>query len=354
MATYNGERFLPEQLASLARQNHPISELIVTDDGSSDTTLQVVASFAKNAPFPVRIERNDARLGFRGNFMKAASLCTSDLIAFCDQDDVWHPNKIDVAAKYFADPNVVLVHHNANIVTSDGTKIGLLCQTGQFPAITEPLRSDPWIVSNGFTQVFRRRLIDFSDLWPMSIDPNSPNNRMAHDQWYFLIASTFGIVEHIGTPLVDYRQHGQNTFGWRKRYNYIARVPLWFEDRSGVYARCSLAAKRRVKIMQSAATRLEPTWRNRAESAAELYQLLSDLYDLRTQLYNEQNIVNRLKKFKQLADSNAYNSLGRYTFSGKGLVKDFILAVVLGPVLKARGFEPAAGDPTCRIVRTDK
>ena len=94
MATYNGKSYIGEQLASLANQSVAPAELIVTDDCSNDGTLDVIGHFAITAPFPVRIFKNERRIGHRENFMHAASLCTSDLIAFCDQDYIWDPKKL--------------------------------------------------------------------------------------------------------------------------------------------------------------------------------------------------------------------------------------------------------------------
>ena len=91
MATYNGERFLEEQLRTLSEQVRLPDEVVVCDDGSTDCTQEILAQFAKSAPFPVRLVINDRRLGWRENFLKAASICTSDYIAFCDQDDIWFP-----------------------------------------------------------------------------------------------------------------------------------------------------------------------------------------------------------------------------------------------------------------------
>ncbi|MGI4744834.1 MAG: glycosyltransferase, partial [Janthinobacterium lividum] len=82
MATYNGARYLRQQLDSLARQTYLPAELVVTDDMSTDGTEAVVMEFAATAPFPVRFFRNEQRLGYRHNFTRAVSYCTSDLIAF--------------------------------------------------------------------------------------------------------------------------------------------------------------------------------------------------------------------------------------------------------------------------------
>jgi len=94
MCTYNGSRFLPEQLASIAAQSRLPDELVICDDGSSDGTAEIIEEFARTAPFPVRLILNIQNLGSTKNFEKAIGLCTGDLIALSDQDDIWLPHKL--------------------------------------------------------------------------------------------------------------------------------------------------------------------------------------------------------------------------------------------------------------------
>src|SRR3954470_17842517 len=91
MCTYNGARFLGEQLASVAAQTRPPDELVVCDDRSTDETASLVRDFAAAAPFRVRLHVNERNLGSTRNFERAVSLCEGDLIALSDQDDEWLP-----------------------------------------------------------------------------------------------------------------------------------------------------------------------------------------------------------------------------------------------------------------------
>ena len=95
LCTYNGARFLEEQLASLLAQNRRPDELVVCDDRSTDSTVQMLESFSRSAPFPVRIQVNPVNLGSTVNFDRAMRLCAGSLIAFCDQDDIWLPHKLE-------------------------------------------------------------------------------------------------------------------------------------------------------------------------------------------------------------------------------------------------------------------
>ena len=113
LCTYNGASFLSQQLDSLASQTHLPDEIIICDDASSDNSLQIANSFASTVSIPVRIHHNKLNLGYVKNFENAISRCTQDLVFLCDQDDLWHPEKIaQVVAAFNAEPDVGLVLHD--------------------------------------------------------------------------------------------------------------------------------------------------------------------------------------------------------------------------------------------------
>ena len=94
LCTYNGERFLRQQLESIQQQSRLPDELVVCDDRSRDQTVAIVREFATSVSFPVVIVQNPETLGSSRNFEKAIRLCTGDLIALSDQDDIWYPNRL--------------------------------------------------------------------------------------------------------------------------------------------------------------------------------------------------------------------------------------------------------------------
>ena len=104
MTTCNGQKHIRRQLESLAAQSQIPADLVITDDKSADDTVPIIDAFAKTAPFPVNVYRNEASLGYRANSMRAASLCRLELIGLYDQDDYWYPHKIAVSVKPFSDP----------------------------------------------------------------------------------------------------------------------------------------------------------------------------------------------------------------------------------------------------------
>src|SRR3712207_5958138 len=125
MCTYNGARFLGAQLASVAAQTRTPDELVVCDDRSTDETARVVRDFAKSAPFPVRLHVNEENLGSTRNFERAVSMCEGDLIALCDQDDVWLPQKLARLEEEFArDASALAVFSDAGVVDEEARPAG--------------------------------------------------------------------------------------------------------------------------------------------------------------------------------------------------------------------------------------
>src|SRR5689334_1932382 len=108
VATYNGAAHIAEQLESITSQSVPPAEVLVGDDGSTDGTVEVVQRFAEGSPVPVRLTVHESRLGYAENFLRTAEQAEGDLIAFSDQDDVWMPDKLKVAADAFADEQLML------------------------------------------------------------------------------------------------------------------------------------------------------------------------------------------------------------------------------------------------------
>ncbi|MBE7159003.1 MAG: glycosyltransferase family 2 protein [Rhodospirillales bacterium] len=207
MATYNGETYIADQLASIARQTVTPCELVVCDDGSKDRTVEVVQAFAAGAAFPVKIFRNATNLGYEQNFLKAASLTTGELVAFCDQDDMWQENKLASCSSAFAgDPDILLCVHSGDLW--DGTKrTGLRVPDYRRRAVYGPLKTYPLQGSFGFAMVVRRELLQLGERLPLM------PHFQGHDLRMWTLASVFGKTVLLPDALVLYRQHGKNVFG---------------------------------------------------------------------------------------------------------------------------------------------
>ncbi len=331
LATYNGETYLAEQLHSLAAQTRLPAQLVVSDDCSTDRTVEIANDFASRAPFPVRIIRGEDRLGFRDNFMRAAQHCAHELIAFCDQDDVWGPTKLAVMERQFDDPEVLLAYHNATLIAADGAPIGRFYRGNHRPRMFEPLGRDPWLVVPGFMQVFRRTLMEFSDLHAASYDADWPGRPLAHDRWFLFLASVLGRIVYVGEPLVRYRQHGTNVSGSypdeRAHFDRLARGVRFIRAAAS-------AAGNRIELLRRVEERAPPPWRERAAQGIAYYEKIRGDLLARKSVYTLPTWRARFRALFALLRRGSYGPRSSARFSLWDFLLDFYLAAPLGPRLR--------------------
>jgi glycosyltransferase involved in cell wall biosynthesis len=209
MCTYNGAAFLPAQLESIAKQTRLPDELIVCDDSSSDETTNIVERFAVAAPFPVKLYINEKNLGVIKNFEKAIGLCTGDIIALSDQDDVWYSHKLKLLEDTFqSKPDVGLVFSDADMVDEHLRPLGHRLWQFTFSKKKRRLvrqgRTLEALIQRNFvtgaTMAFRS---DFNEM----ILPIPTDTVLIHDGWIALVIAALAEISFISRPLIMYRQH---------------------------------------------------------------------------------------------------------------------------------------------------
>jgi hypothetical protein len=216
MCTYNGAKHVFQQMESFAAQSLLPAELVVCDDASTDDTVEIVRAFANRAPFAVRLEVNEANLGYSKNFAKAVSLTSGETILCSDQDDVWHPGKLRMFAdKFRREPHLGLIFCDANLVDQDLKPIGLtLWQSNKFWAGTRQkvagttgaaviLRDPSWFAAGatmGFASKYKSLVLPLVEGW-------------TYDAWIATVVASVAPVGFIAEPLNDYRQHASQVFG---------------------------------------------------------------------------------------------------------------------------------------------
>lgn len=214
MCTFNGARYLLQQLESIARQTSLPDELVICDDGSEDQTLEVLAAFAETAPFPVKVHRNTERLRFSGNFAKCIGLCEGDIIILTDQDDEWMTDRVEQTRRAFAaDAALTFTFSDAPLMDGEGKAMGssiysnfpiMPMDRARFEAGSELL---PVIVRWGFiygcTMAFRAKyralVLPVPETW-------------SHDEWLTLVLSGVGPSQR-QQPVTRYRQHSIQSVG---------------------------------------------------------------------------------------------------------------------------------------------
>lgn len=116
LCTYNGEKYISEQLDSILNQTFPIGEIVICDDCSTDSTQKILQEYQKKFPQIFKIFINKSNLGYVKNFEKALALCNGELVFLCDQDDIWNPEKIEKTIKIFEKRNEInVLCHNISL-----------------------------------------------------------------------------------------------------------------------------------------------------------------------------------------------------------------------------------------------
>jgi glycosyltransferase involved in cell wall biosynthesis len=216
MCTYNGEAYVREQLESLVRQTRLPDELVVCDDCSTDDTTRTLAEFARHAPFAVRVVGHKSNLGVTANYEHAITLCSGDTVFLCDQDDVWHADKIAVtAAALEASPHACAAFSDSEVVDAQlrprGYSLWDACAFTAAARRAFPERAVEILLEGnkvqGATLAFRASCR--SILLPISA-------RWTYDAWLGVVLAACGLIV-VDRKLMQYRQHERNVVGAERR-----------------------------------------------------------------------------------------------------------------------------------------
>lgn len=198
MATYNGEKFIKEQLDSILCQLNNEDEVVISDDGSTDTTREIIKSYEDT-----RIKLVDGpKNGLKQNFANAISKCKGKYIFLSDQDDIWEKNKVEEVLKVFDEEQCTCVVHDCTVFNSDDNTI-------IYDSFFEFRNSKKGVLKNiiknsyiGCCMAFSKDMIKF--ILPI------PNDVEMHDQWIGIKSEINGKSKFIDKKLIRYRRHTEN------------------------------------------------------------------------------------------------------------------------------------------------
>jgi len=239
VATFNGAPFLAAQLESILEQSRLPDQVVITDDGSTDNTLEVVALASRSAPQSIVwtvVENSGESRGPAKNFESGVALATGDFIALADQDDWWFPKKLAVLESILtASPELLLVHSDADLVDQGGHLLGMtvldslrvtsgerrnLVRGGGLAAL---VRRN---LVTGHTVMLRRQLLEMAG-------PIPPG--WLHDEWWALVAAAHGQLRLYPKTLGHYRQHPVNQVGASR--SGVKRLSERFREPQGEFRR---------------------------------------------------------------------------------------------------------------------
>jgi glycosyltransferase involved in cell wall biosynthesis len=241
LCTYNGAHFIHDQIQSICQQSMSPIQIVVSDDASSDNCVELAESVIadwqrRHSSMQLTIFRNGTARKVTKNFEQAVTACTGDLVALCDQDDIWHPTRLArMAAEFDKRSDLLLLHSNARLIDGQGQSLpgslfdALEVQPFELEWIHKQRAFDVFLRRNlvtGATTVFRRSLLQHALPFP---------KEWLHDEWLAIVAAAMGGVDVLEDSLIDYRQHESNQIGAR-RETLIAKVRKAFSVRDHTLA----------------------------------------------------------------------------------------------------------------------
>ena len=223
LATHNSARFLPELLQSLFHQTYQQFTILVADDNSTDDSLSILSSFQQRYPTRLRILEFPSKVGGpRQNFARLVEQLTADYAMFCDHDDVWLPNKIDVSIGQIRSleathgPETPLLFHTDLVVTGPNLEV-IAPSYWSYTNVNPRRNSLRNLLVQGTTMgcalIMNRALYQRAG--------TIPPDAIMHDCWMTLVAAAFGKIEFSSLGTILYRQHGSNytdTPQWNMRH----------------------------------------------------------------------------------------------------------------------------------------
>ena len=198
MATYNGEKYIQEQLDSILKQLNDKDEIIISDDGSTDNTLKIIESYHDKR---IKVLKGP-RKGVKQNFANAICNCKGKYIFLSDQDDIWLDHKIDIVLKVFETTNCTCVVHDAQVFDSNTNEV-IMDSFFKFrksrKGILKNIMKNSYI---GCCMAIDKKIVD--KIIPI------PDDIEMHDQWIGIISEKYGNSIFINNKLIKYRRHGNN------------------------------------------------------------------------------------------------------------------------------------------------
>ena len=231
MATYNGEKYLNEQIDSLLNQTYKNIQIIISDDCSKDSTKNILKQYEEQEPQKIKVFYQEKNLGYVKNFEFLLNYEKeqedSSIYMLCDQDDVWKEEKVERSLEKLKEGNYDLVFGDIEVIDENlNTK---LKSYNDFMHLTPRIKK--YISSyklqylyncmTGCTIISRKELLN-------KVLPFPKNSKyVIHDYWLGLIAEIYGKVGYLQTPYILYRQHGTNQVGiFKASYNYNTIYPV--------------------------------------------------------------------------------------------------------------------------------
>lgn len=322
LATFNGEAFLREQLSCLLRQDLPPHQVVIADDGSTDATRALIDEFARSAPFPTLVLKNNSPLGATKNFLKATFAVDADLIAFCDQDDLWRPNKLRSARLVFGNSKVQAAIHAYREIRELPIGETVEERRVRLPSrVVDGLLLAPILLWPGMSLIVRKSVLpaamELRGQWQTRFLGIIQERPLAvedywchmHDALLLNTARLLGSIAMIDQTLADHRLHTRNLTQTKKAtWSQDADVvKSWGTSRVVPYRKLGQFCTDFSELLGRIGSAVLPEERNRDALAA--YTRWAEIWCTRAELHVETaRLSDRVGAFARLSRRRAYRS----------------------------------------------
>jgi glycosyltransferase involved in cell wall biosynthesis len=214
LATYNGEKYVKQQLSNVLSQLGKSDEVIVVDDCSTDHTIHILQEFGDPR---ISLHRNNTNQGILRSFEKALQQAAGEILFLCDQDDLWNEGKVETIKSVFScSPEVTLVLSDAKVIDENGVPISdsWFSARAFAPGIAANLVKNRYL---GCTMAFRRTVLRYVLPFPSDIP--------MHDMWIGMINQLYGNARFVPEALISYRRHSKNATG--RHRSSISQMIKW-------------------------------------------------------------------------------------------------------------------------------
>lgn len=234
LATYNGEKFVKEQIESILNQTYENFNLIISDDASTDNTLNILKEYEKKDT-RIKVFKKERNEGLIDNFEFLLKNVTSDYFMFSDQDDIWKKDKIEKSINKLKEENSGLVYTDLEIVDE---KLNVI-----YPSYWKYKQIYKKIIKyNNFEALYLNNFVTGCTILAKSkyikdILPLPRNSKFVlHDYWTALIISAKDKISYVEEPTIQYRQHKNNRVGSSRKSDQLEN----FEDLRNLFIRVKI------------------------------------------------------------------------------------------------------------------
>ena len=277
LCTYNGAKYILEQLDSIVRQTVPPTQIVISDDGSIDGTLEKADKFLSDKKINYILCTNKNNHGVTSNFMNAMKACTEDIIFTSDQDDYWMPNKAEKMLRAYEDnPTALVVFSNGELVDINMNLLN--CDIWKAVGITpQRCKEGNWFhyllkncLVTGACMSLRRELLNDVDEIP---------KEWLHDGWLTWAAVIHNGLVPLSEKLIKYRQHGNNVVGMKPVYAFFDRFKGWLANFDEIIEHRVIRYKRYLALQEKWGSRFSKMQQRELADCIYFWKQLVELND---------------------------------------------------------------------------